>query len=35
MNLANIGVVIGIVANVLKIVGTIVDLIRKMPRRVK
>lgn len=35
MNLATIGIIIGIIANVLKIVGAIADWFKKMPRRVK
>ena len=35
MSLTSIGVVLGIVASVLKIVNGIVDLIKKMPRKVK
>ena len=35
MSLTSIGVVLGIVASVLKIINSIVDLIHKMPRKVK
>lgn len=35
MSLTSIGVVLGIIASVLKIVNGIVDLIKKMPREVK
>lgn len=35
MSLANVGIVLGILANVLKIVNGFVELIRKMPRKVK
>lgn len=35
MSLTNLGIVLGIIASVLKIVNGIVDLIRKMPRKVK
>ena len=35
MSLTSIGVIIGIIANVLKIVNGIIDLIKKMPRKVK
>lgn len=35
MNLTTLGVIIGFIANVLKLVNGIVDLIRKMPRKVK
>ena len=35
MSIASIGIVLGIIANVLKIVNGIVDLIKKMPRKVK
>ena len=35
MSLTSIGAVLGIIASVLKIVNGIVDLIKKMPRKVK
>jgi hypothetical protein len=35
MSLTSIGVVLGIIASVLKIVNGIVDLVKKMPRKVK
>ena len=35
MSLTSIGVVLGIIASILKIVNGIVDLIKKMPRKVK
>jgi len=35
MSLTNLGIILGIVASVLKIINGIVDLIRKIPKKVK
>lgn len=35
MSLASIGIALGIVASVLKIINGIVDLVKKLPRKVK